>query len=54
VLTYALERLELTVTTGKESQRAVCSALADAEERVAEITTRAERSELLVIILTES
>jgi hypothetical protein len=31
VLTYALGRLERTVTTGKESQRAVRSALADAE-----------------------
>jgi hypothetical protein len=51
VLTYALGRLERTFTNGKESQRAVRSALVDAEERLAEMTTRAERSELLVTIL---
>jgi hypothetical protein len=54
VLTYALGRLERTVTTGKESHRAVRSALADAEERLAEMTTRGERSELLVTILTDA
>jgi hypothetical protein len=54
VLTYALGRLERTVKTGKESQREVRYALADAEERLAEMTTRAERSELLVIILTDA
>jgi hypothetical protein len=54
VLTYAIGLLERTVTIGKESQRAVRSALADAEERLAEMKTRVERSELLVTILTDA
>jgi hypothetical protein len=54
VLTNALGLLDRTVTTGKESQRAVNSALEDAEERLAEMKTRVERSELLVTILTDA
>jgi hypothetical protein len=55
VLTYTTGRFERTITTGKESQRAVNSALAEVEERQAELTTRAELSELLVtIILTDA
>jgi hypothetical protein len=54
VLTSALGRLERTVVTVKESQRAVRYVLADAEERLDDMTTRAERSELLLTILTDA